>query len=57
MVHTQQHSCEEGTITPPPPQEAEKIRHGPSDPQNVLQLQNLQHLDWLHHRFVSQNYI
>ena len=30
--------CEEGTTKPIPPQETEKIWHGSSDPQKVLQL-------------------
>ena len=38
MVHTHPHSREEGMAAPFPPQEAEKIWHGPSDPQKVLQL-------------------
>ena len=38
MVQTHQHDREEGTTTPLPPQEAEKIWHGPSDPQKVIQL-------------------
>ena len=51
---THQDSCEEGTTTPLPPQEAEKIRHAPSDPQKVLQLHHWEHPDWLHHRLVWQ---
>ena len=37
-VQTDQHSHEESTTTPLPPQEAEKIWHVPSGPQKVLQL-------------------
>ena len=40
--------------TPLPPQEAEKIWHGSSDPQKVLQLHHWVHLDWLHHHLVWQ---
>ena len=43
MVQTYQDSCEEGTTTPFLPQETEKIWHGSSDPQNVLQLHHLEH--------------
>jgi hypothetical protein len=35
---THQHRCEEGTTMPLPPQEAESIWHGPSDPQKVPKL-------------------
>ena len=38
MVQTYLDSCEEGTTRPFPLQETEKIWHGPTDPQNVLQL-------------------
>ena len=38
MVHTHQHSCEEGMTMSLLLQEAEKIWHGPSDPQTVLKL-------------------
>jgi hypothetical protein len=38
IVQTHQHSREAGTTTPLPPQEAEKMWHGPTDPQKVLQL-------------------
>jgi hypothetical protein len=54
IVQTQQHSCEEGTTTPLPPQEADKIWPGPSDPQKVLQLQHWEHLAWLPHHLVWQ---
>ena len=54
MVQTHQHSSEEGTTTPLPPQEAEIILHEPSDPQRVQQLHNQEHADWLHHRLVWQ---
>ena len=56
MVQTHQHSHEEGMITSPPspPQEAENIWHGHSDPQKVLQLHHWEHLDWLHHHLVWQ---
>lgn len=37
-THTLQHSHEEDTTMPLPPQEAENIWHGPSDPQQVLQM-------------------
>ena len=52
MVQTHQDSCEEGTTTPIPPQETEKIWHGSSDPEKVLQLHHREH--WLHHRLVWQ---
>ena len=35
------------------PREAEKIRHGPSDPQKVLQL----HLVWLHHHAATARHM
>ena len=38
MVQTYQDSREKGTTQPIPPQETEKIWHGSSDPQKVLQL-------------------
>uniref|UniRef100_A0A4W5JM26 B-cell receptor CD22 n=1 Tax=Hucho hucho TaxID=62062 RepID=A0A4W5JM26_9TELE len=38
MVQAHQDSCEEGTTKPVSPQETEKIWHGSSDPQKVLQL-------------------
>jgi hypothetical protein len=52
-VQTDQHSREEWTITSLPPQEAEKILHGPSDPQKGLQLY---HWDYqlAHHNLVWQ---
>ena len=50
MVRTHQHSCEEGMTKPLPPQEAEKIWHGPSNPQKVIQLHHWEHPDWLQHR-------
>ena len=34
MVHTHQHSCDEVMTMPLPPQQCEKIWHGPSDPKN-----------------------
>jgi hypothetical protein len=48
-----QDSREEGT-TKPIPQETEKIWHGSSDPQKVLQLHHLEHPDGLHHCLVWQ---
>ena len=57
LVHTHQQSHEEATKAPIPPQEAEKICHGPSDPQNIIQLQNQEHLDWVHHCFICQSAI
>ena len=54
MVETQQHSCEEGTTMPIPPQEAEKICHGTSDPQKVIQLHHGEHPDCLHSGLVWQ---
>jgi hypothetical protein len=53
MVQTHQDSCEEGTTTPFPPQETEKIWHGFSDPQKVIQLYHREHPDWLHHCLVQ----
>ena len=37
------------TLQTIPPQETEKIWHGSSDPQKVLQLHHREHPDWLHH--------
>jgi hypothetical protein len=54
MVQAHQGSCEEGTTKPIPPQETEKIWHGSSDPQKVLQLHHREHPDWLHHCLVWQ---
>ena len=54
MVQTHQDSQEEGTTTPIPSQETEKICHGASDPQKVLQLHHREHPDWLHHCLVWQ---
>ena len=45
MVQEHQDSCEEGTTKPIPPQETEKIWHGFSDPQKVLQLHHREHPD------------
>ena len=53
MVQTHQDSCEEGTTTLFPPQETEKIWHGFSDPQKVIQLYHREHPDWLHHCLVQ----
>ena len=44
MVQAHQDSREEDTIKPIPPQETEKICHGSSDPQKVLQLHHREHL-------------
>jgi hypothetical protein len=49
MVQAHQDSREEGTTKPIPPQVTEKIWHGSSDPQKVLQLHHREHPDWLHH--------
>jgi hypothetical protein len=46
IVQAHQNSCEEGTTNPFPPQETEKIWHGFSDPQNVIQLHHREHPDW-----------
>ena len=54
MVQTHQNSCEADMTKPIPPQETEKIWHGSSDPQKVLQLQHREHPDWLHHCLVRQ---
>uniref|UniRef100_A0A673ZV32 Phospholipase A2 domain-containing protein n=1 Tax=Salmo trutta TaxID=8032 RepID=A0A673ZV32_SALTR len=54
MVQTHQESCEEGTTTPFPSQETEKIWHGSPDPQKVLQLHHRVHPDLLHHHLVLQ---
>jgi hypothetical protein len=55
MFQTYQDSCEEGTTTPFPTQETEKIWHGSPDPQKVIQLHHGEHpADWLHHRLVWQ---
>jgi hypothetical protein len=51
---THSHSCEEGTTVPLPPQKAEKIWHGPPDPQKILQLHYCEYLDWLHHCLIWQ---
>jgi hypothetical protein len=52
MVQTHRDSCESGTTKPIPPQETEKIWHGSSDPQKILQLHHREH--WLHHCLVWQ---
>jgi hypothetical protein len=52
MVQTHQDSCEEGKTKPIPPQKTEKIWHGSSEPQKVLQLHHREHPHWLHHRLV-----
>jgi hypothetical protein len=44
----------EGTTTPFPPQETEKVWHGSPDPQKVLQLHHREHLDRLHYCLVWQ---
>ena len=44
----------EGTTKRIPPQETEKIWHGSSDPQKVLQLRYREHPDWLPHCLVWQ---
>ena len=54
MVQTHQDSCEEGTITPIPHPKTEKIWHGSSHAQKVIQLHHREHPDWLHHRLVWQ---
>jgi hypothetical protein len=54
MVHTHQHSCEEGMKMPLPPQEAEKMQHGPSGPKHVIQLHHCEHIGRLHHRLIWQ---
>ena len=54
MVQAHQDSSEEGTTKPIPPQETEKIGHGSSDPQTVLQLRHREHPDGLHHCLVWQ---
>jgi hypothetical protein len=41
MVQTHQHSREKGTTTPLPPQEAEKIWHGISEPQKDTHIHTL----------------
>ena len=51
MVRAYQHSREEGTTKPISPQETEKIWHGSSDPQKVLELHHREH-GWLHHCLV-----
>ena len=57
MVHTHPHRCEDGTTTPLPPQEAEKLRHVSLDPQKVAQLHHREHLDWLHHQIKSNQIV
>ena len=52
MVQAHQDSREEGTTNPIPPQETEKIWHGSSDPQKVLQLYHHEHPDWLQHYLI-----
>ena len=54
MVEAHQDSCDKGTTKPIPPQETDKIWHGSSDPQKVIQLHHREHPDWLHHRLVWQ---
>jgi hypothetical protein len=54
MVQAQQDSCEEGMTKPIPPQETEKIWHGSSDPQKVLQLHHREHPDGLNHCLLWQ---
>jgi hypothetical protein len=54
MIQTHQDSLEEGMTKPIPPQETEKILHGSSDPQKVLQLHHREHPDGLHHCLVLQ---
>ena len=54
MVQAHQDSREEGTTKPIPPQETEKIWHGSSDPQKVLQLHHREHPDGLCHCLVWQ---
>ena len=54
MVQAHQESREEGTTKPIPPQDTEKIWHGSSDPQKVLQLHHREHPDGLHHCLVRQ---
>jgi hypothetical protein len=43
MVQTHKDRCEEGTTTPFPPQETEKIWHGSPDPKKVIQLHDREH--------------
>ena len=46
-VHITNRLCRvKGTAKPIPPQETEKIWHGSSDPQQVLQLHHREHPDW-----------
>jgi hypothetical protein len=45
MVKAHQDSREEGTTKPIPLQETEKIWHGSSNPQQVLQLHHREHPD------------
>jgi hypothetical protein len=54
MVQAHQDSREEGTTKPIPPQETEKIWHGSTDLQKVLQLHHRELPDWLHHCLVWQ---
>ena len=49
--HTK-NSREECITKPIPPQETEKIWHGTSDPQKVLQMHHREHPDGLHHCLV-----
>jgi hypothetical protein len=54
MVQEHQDSREEGTTKPIPSQKTEKIWHGSSDPQKVLQLHHQVLSDCLHHCLVWQ---
>ena len=54
VVQTHQDSREDGTTTPFPPQETEKIWHGCTDHQKVLQLHHREHPNRLYHRLVWQ---
>ena len=54
MVQTHQESHEEGTRLPIPHQGTEKIWHGYSDPQKVIQLHHQEHSYGLHHCLVWQ---
>lgn len=54
MVLSHQNSREEGSLLPFLSQEAETIWHGPSDPQELLQLHHREHPNLLYHCLVWQ---
>ena len=54
MDKAHQDNREKGTTKHIAPQETEKIWHGSSDLQKVLQLHHGEHHDWLHHCLVWQ---